>query len=584
MSHQIIAQDVLARFVNDASSDSQLIKRPDSLRLFSSQKALEKAVSEEISRLQKKGFISAKSSKPAVLNQEGQTIIEIRFSPGNQWQDIVFVCPKSIETYLNKERLNGVLSMAETDSTSQDESRLTTLGPKHSLTKFKISIEEVPDFLNRLSQAIAQNHSPFSQVRFSNIKPIAFPVLSAVLEAQLIPKRILDSLVVKGYDNIGQGLLKHLGGLKFPMAFDQELIKQAEQTLSSSPYVNVERSSETLFEQERTTLYMYLQKKEANQLDGILGFGSNPNDQSLQFNGYLNLKLWNNFDQGEQFDLHYKADGNQQERLEIRGELPYLWTTPFGIQSSFELFRRDSTFTTVTSKGQITYKPFGAIELAAGFSSINSSTGTGVTSNPDNIADFRQSLWGLMAQSEQGRRSVLMPRKFNFKLQTEFGSIKESNSPDPQQSVTSGSKARQRLDLELQYLFRLWQNHYLNLYHRTAWVNGENLRLNELYRFGGTQSLRGFNENIIETAQLHLLQSEYRLSFSEAFYIHHLTDIAWHKSQAQGSLITKYSVGLGIAAVTRPGILKLQIAQGFGEQSNLSANRTKIHLVFQSQF
>jgi hypothetical protein len=49
-------------------------------------------------------------------------------------------------------------------------------------------------------------------------------------------------------------------------------------------------------------------------------------------------------------------------------------------------------------------------------------------------------------------------------------------------------------------------------------------------------------------------------------------------------MTTNYSLGLGIATITRAGILKLQIAQGFGKRSDFSSNNTKIHLVFSSRF
>jgi len=88
----------------------------------------------------------------------------------------------------------------------------------------------------------------------------------------------------------------------------------------------------------------------------------------------------------------------------------------------------------------------------------------------------------------------------------------------------------------------------------------------------------------LETCQLHLIQAEYRLSFSDAFYIHHLSDFALYRDQIDEQMTTNYSLGLGIATITRAGLLKLQIAQGFGKRSDFSSNNTKIHLVFSSRF
>ena len=122
------------------------------------------------------------------------------------------------------------------------------------------------------------------------------------------------------------------------------------------------------------------------------------------------------------------------------------------------------------------------------------------------------------------------------------------------------------------------------LKHHTDWLNGQNLLLNELFRFGGTQSLRGFNENLIESSQIHLFNSEYRLAFNKGFYIHHLTDFAFYRLLNSRKLQRNYSVGLGMALSIRAGLLKLQLARGFGERTDFSSNNTKIHLVFSTAF
>lgn len=177
-----------------------------------------------------------------------------------------------------------------------------------------------------------------------------------------------------------------------------------------------------------------------------------------------------------------------------------------------------------------------------------------------------------------------MPTNYRLTLQYAYGSSEENSLSGSSTVAMKNRFPRQRTSIELEYLWDLWVNHYFYIHHNSRWINGDNLRINELHRFGGTQSLRGFNENLLETAQLHLIQTEYRLAFSDAFYIHHLTDLAFYRDQIDEQMTTNYSLGLGIATMTRAGLLKLQIAQGFGKRSDFSSNNTKIHLVFNSRF
>ena len=585
LSSKIYAQELTVQFVAYPTAQSQVLNFSNKPQKFNNRAALAETISQEIERLQLLGFLGVRTQEKKYLNVEGQGIVEISFDLGPQWQYIVFSYPGAIEQYIltltakkSKSEIPILLEQSGTESSVlHQESRASS-------KLVKISVQEVPDFLNQLSKLMAQDFSPFSQLKFTDLKPIEFPVLFAELRAVLIPQRKIDSLVIKGYSEVDPGFLKHKSGLNFPFPFKEETINQAEEILSSSPYVGVQRPSETLFEKEKTTLYMYLEKKVANQVEGILGFGTDPESQSLKFNGYLNLQLWNNLNKSEQFDLRYKADGNQQERLEIQTGLPYIAQTPFGVQGRFELFRRDSTFTTATTGVQVTYNPFGPWALALGYTSMKSTKGSGVSLGENNISNYNQVLWGLEAQLTKERNSILMPRRYGIKLLTEFGSSEDTpvtGNPvlDSKQSFT-----RQRLNFEFSYLWNLWPNQFFWVNHKTAYLKGENLRINEFYRFGGTQSLRGFNENLLETSQLHLTQLEYRLSFSDTFYIHHLSDVAFYRNEIEGNMQHNFSLGLGIALVTRAGILKIQLAQGFGESSDFSRNNTKIHLVFNSQF
>ncbi len=585
LSSKIYAQELTVQFVAHPLAQSKVLNFSNKPQKFNNRAALAETISQEIERLQLMGFLGVQTQEKEYLNAEGQVLVEISFDLGPKWQYVVFSYSSTIEPYI----INFTANNSKSDtprliSPSVTEWSILPQESAESLNLVKISIQEVPDFLNQLSKLIAQDFSPFSQLKFTHLKPIVFPVLYAELRAVLNPQRKIDSLVIKGYSEVDPGFLKHKSGLKFPLPFREETINQAEEILSSSPYVGVQRPSETLFEKEKTTLYMYLEKKVANQVEGILGFGTDPESQSLKFNGYLNLQLWNNLNKSEQLDLRYKADGNQQERLEIQTGLPYIAQTPIGVQGRFELFRRDSTFTTATSGVQVTYKPFGLWALALGYTSVKSSKGSGVSFDENNISDYNQRLWGLEAQLTKERKSILMPRRYGIKLLTEFGSSDDtpiSGNPilDSKQSFT-----RERLNFELFYLWNLWPNQFFWINHKTAYLKGKNLRTNELYRFGGTQSLRGFNENLLETSQLHLTQLEYRLSFSDTFYIHHLSDVAFYRNEIQGKMQQNFSLGLGVALVTRAGILKTQIAQGFGESSDFSRNNTKIHLVFNSQF
>ena len=130
------------------------------------------------------------------------------------------------------------------------------------------------------------------------------------------------------------------------MNLNNSVLIEKNNALNSLGFVNSTKPPEILFKKDSTTVYLYLTKQKNNNFDGILGFSTGEENQGLTLNGYLNLELNNNLNYGEQFLLNYKADGNDQQKLRVKLTLPYLFKSPFGIETELNIFRRDSTFLT----------------------------------------------------------------------------------------------------------------------------------------------------------------------------------------------------------------------------------------------
>ena len=88
----------------------------------------------------------------------------------------------------------------------------------------------------------------------------------------------------------------------------------------------------------------------------FLGFGTNENTNKIEFDGYLDLRLINNLNYGETLNLFYKSDEIDQQTINVDLDLPYLFTSPIGLQVGLNLFRKDSTFLTAKQYAKINYQ------------------------------------------------------------------------------------------------------------------------------------------------------------------------------------------------------------------------------------
>src|SRR5690606_39352988 len=99
---------------------------------------------------------------------------------------------------------------------------------------------------------------------------------------------------------------------------------------------------EVLFTESNAALYLYVERQNVSQFDGLIGF-TNDDDGKVQFNGYADLQLMNILNKGEQLKLYWKNYGNQQTQFILSGDFPYLFNMLFGLIDSLDLFIQDST-------------------------------------------------------------------------------------------------------------------------------------------------------------------------------------------------------------------------------------------------
>ena len=105
------------------------------------------------------------------------------------------------------------------------------------------------------------------------------------------------------------------------------------------PFVSQIKYPEVLLTKDSTKVYLYLEKRKNNSFDGFLGFGNKETTQKLQFNGYLDLNLYNNLNSGERFNLYWKNDGNKQSTFNVNLDLAYIFKSPMALKTNLRIFK-----------------------------------------------------------------------------------------------------------------------------------------------------------------------------------------------------------------------------------------------------
>ena len=268
---------------------------------------------------------------------------------------------------------------------TQDQIALVSKNTKENY--FSIPLRESERVLERLNKLQTKNGYTFDKLKLTNLT-IQDTVVRATLNTSKTSKRIIDSIALKGYEKFPKSFISYFAGIKKGDAFDKQQLLKKNNALNSLGFANSIKPPQALFEKKKTTLYLYLEKQNFNTFDGIIGFATNEQTQNIVFNGYIDLVLNNNLNYGEQFVLKYKADGADQESLNLKTTLPYIFKTPFGIQAQLNIFRRDSTFSSASQNLRVSYQISPSSKANVGFAAKTSNDLLSENQSPENLEDY----------------------------------------------------------------------------------------------------------------------------------------------------------------------------------------------------
>ena len=443
-----------------------------------------------------------------------------------------------------------------------------------SVSYFIIPFENLEHTLNSLNIDKTKNGNTFARVSLKNIKAFDSKTLTANINVSNGSKRTIDQILIKGYNQFPESFIKYHAGIKKGMTLENSVLIRKNNELNSLDFVTTTKPPEILFKEDSTTVYFYLKKLKNNNFDGILGFSSGEEKQGLTLNGYINLELNNNLNYGEQFSLNYKSDGNEQQNFRVRLSVPYLFKTPLGIETELKIFKRDSTFLTSNQFAKINYQINTKSKAHIGYKSYQSNNLRNESPTNLLVEDYKSKFLLTGYSFIKNQNNILFPIKSMFQINFEIGTKKNNSTKESQL----------RAETLFYYIFNLNLKNSILIKNNSRLLSSDTYLTNELYQFGGVNSIRGFNENSIDASFFTVLNTEYRYQFNNNLYLHSIFDIAYFENQNIALREKLYSFGFGIGLQTTSGIIKFGVANGNTENQDFNFSNTKIHVSITSKF
>ncbi|WP_157490610.1 hypothetical protein [Flavobacterium succinicans] len=485
-----------------------------------------------------------------------------------------------IEFHLKEQTKHTYLYIGKNSETKQfieRETKNDTLALKYT---------ETSSFLEKTIDKLEQMGYPLAKVQLENIKRKKNKLI-ADLTIQLNTQRKINQIVLKFKEEekkqkyFPSNYLTQINKKFNKKLFNQNTLKEIKTEFENYSFAKQTKQPELLFSKDSTVIYVYIEKRKSNSFDGYLGIGNNE-EKKTTLNGYLDIQLNNMLNGGEDFYLYWKSDGNNQKTFRTGFTLNYLFKTPLGLTAQLNIFKQDSTFQNSKTILDLNYLLDHKTKLYIGIESTTSSDIQ--NSNSNFISDFKSQFLTIgLNHKKNNPNTPFFPEKTNIEFR--FGIGKRAT----QNTTTNPSNQKQYfIHFNLSHNFIINTKNSFNIKSQNSYLKSNTYLANELFRFGGLYSTRGFAENSLQANYLSTIITEYRYLINPSLYLHSILDYAIYNDNSNSIIPKKINnitgIGFGIGIQTNNGILKFSITNGTNNYKDIKFFNSIVNICYNVKF
>lgn len=449
----------------------------------------------------------------------------------------------------------------------------------------------------------AENHGfPFAEIRIDSIQ-LNGNSFTAGLYIEKQQLTLIDGITLEGDARISNSYLSNYLGLKQGDLYDQSKILRIRNRIQELPFLKLDKDPIVTFARDKATVNLFLSKKKASRFDFLIGVLPNPGgsqDRNFLITGTFKGEFQNQFGLGERIYLEFEQLRPETQQLDLEFNYPYVLDLPFGVDSQFDLYKRDTSYLDVEYDIGIQYLLEGGNYLKAFWNNRSSRVLT-IDENrlmntgrlPNNLdvnysnfgleynyqkLDYRfnpRKGWGGFVRAAAGVKKI---NKNNRIVELDYGELYDS---------LELRTFQYRLDAKLQAFWPLGGNATVKVGAVGGLIISESpVYLNEQYRIGGNKLLRGFDEEFIFATNYAVFTLEPRLLIGQNSFLYAFGDYAYVEdiTTEKDDRFRPYGFGAGISFETKVGVFGLSLAFGKLRDESIDFSAPKVHFGYLSLF
>lgn len=483
---------------------------------------------------------------------------------------------------------NGFYKWAHLKQGNLNPSLASKLGISEKLfTNKSFRYREVARGINNILTYYENNGYPFAVVSLDSVSANEESI-NAVLHVEKNKFFKIDSIIIKGDVKLNKKFLNRYLSVKEGMPYNEATIASISQKIKQLSFVFEKQPQIVKLTNKTNKLILFLDKKNASQFDGIIGFLPDANTKKTVITGDVKLKVVNGiFRNGETFDLEWRRLQTQTQDFKGKIIYPYLFGSPVGTDYSLKIYKRDTTFIDITNNAGIHYY-FSGLNYFKVFykqrtANLISTSGLNFITTLPEYADVSTQSYGAGISFEDLDYRFNPHKGIAVNLNAQTGNRVIKKNPKVNEVAYTNLLLRStqyQVEGDISTFIKLYKHNVLKLGVQGASVFGNStIFRNELFRIGGLRTLRGFDEESIFASSYVIPTIEYRFLFAQNSNIVVFTEGAWYENNSNNSYIkdTPVSIGTGINFETKAGILSLNYAIGNQFGNGFDVRSGKIH-------
>ncbi len=456
-------------------------------------------------------------------------------------------------------------------SMSAKELRRAGINKKHIVNKV-FSTELLKKINYAIIKYYANNSYPFCKavphIRFVDEKQVSLNI--DIFKNKFIK---FGDIKIKGNVKSSYNFITNFLNIKKDKNYNESLVSEVENKLKELEYFEITRAPLIEFIDDKADVYLYLKDKSAGMFNGVAGFVPDSlNDNKLTITGEVDLAFKNLFGNSENISLHWQRIAAGSQQLNINFSYPYLFGLPLEPLFGFELDKTDSSYLNLNIATGFAYLLPNNDKIPVTYSYFSSNV-----FNPQENTTLQNTSHRLLNIGYESKHyDYLFNPSRGYSVRTLFGTGLR---------IVDKEKINiYKVDFVFDYYLPLYKRFvFRGLVEYNSLFSPAKLSENEVLKFGGYKSMRGFDENQFLTEKSTRISGEFRFLYEKNAATYIFYD-AGFISDKNNKLQFLQGFGFGVEISTKAGRINFAYALNKEKDKTLKLIDSKVHLAFVNRF